>query len=236
MRCIKYSQNIPNGCGNQILGFSPAFAAEETWQRVSLSKQMLVRIYLILLSGPWILLLSEVSGSDIPGGAFCCFKTFLGLYFSFHLWLNDSLTLQGTVNVFIWGSAMTQHYGFYPEAGGSLDVSCRYLIATYNTQRAAVQIRGHRRSCRSVDERIWLLWKQVKAPIDTTYGSWVLAGCWGILSARNISCNVKWLLSDLLLCFQKGKIIFWKMFTITVLLDRFSQPQEMNEGLSCLIY
>lgn len=140
---------------------------------------MLVRIYLILLLGPRILLLSEVSGSDIPGGAFCCFQTFLDLYFSFHLWLNDSLTLQGTVavNVFMRGSAVTQHCGFYPEAGGSLDVSCRYLIATYNTQRAAVQSRGHGWSCRSVDERIWLLWKQVKAPIDMTYGSWVLAGC-----------------------------------------------------------
>lgn len=54
-------------------------------------------------------------------------------------------------------------------------------------------------------------------------------------SVRNISCDVKRLLSDLLLCFQKGKIIFWKMFTITVLLDRFLQPEEMIEGSSCLI-
>lgn len=75
---------------------------------------------------------------------------------------------------------MTQHYGFYPEAGGSLRVSCRYLIATYNTQRGAVQIRGQGWSCRSVDERIWLLWKQVKAGINRSYRSWVLAGCRGI--------------------------------------------------------
>jgi len=76
---------------------------------------------------------------------------------------------------------MTQHCSFYPEAGGSLDVSCRYLIATYNTQRSAAQIRGQGWSCRSVDERIWLLWKQVKAGINMSYGSWVLAGRHGIL-------------------------------------------------------
>lgn len=73
------------------------------------------------------------------------------------------------------------YYGFYPEAGGSLDVSCRYLIAMYNTQRGAVQLRGRGWDCRAVDERIWLLWKQLKAGINISYGSWVLAGCCGIL-------------------------------------------------------
>jgi len=30
---------------------------------------------------------------------------------------------------------VTQRYGFYPVADGSLDVSCSYLIAAYNAQR-----------------------------------------------------------------------------------------------------
>lgn len=40
---------------------------------------------------------------------------------------------------------MTQHYGFYPGAAGSLDVSCSYLIALYDTQRGTVWIRGQER-------------------------------------------------------------------------------------------
>lgn len=53
---------------------------------------------------------------------------------------------------------------------------------------------------------------------------------------RNLSCNVKKLLSDLLLCFQKGRMIFWKTFTIVILLDCFLQPEEMDGRLSCPIY
>lgn len=53
---------------------------------------------------------------------------------------------------------------------------------------------------------------------------------------RNISCNVKQLLSGLLLCFQKDRMIFWTMLTIVVLLDWFLQPEEMDKGFSCPIY
>lgn len=53
---------------------------------------------------------------------------------------------------------------------------------------------------------------------------------------RNISCNVKQLLSDLLLCLQKGRMMFWKTMTVVVLLDWIFQPEEMDKGLSCPIY
>lgn len=51
---------------------------------------------------------------------------------------------------------------------------------------------------------------------------------------RNILCNIKQLLSDLLLRFQEGRLLFWKTL-IGILLDWLLQPEEMDKGWSCLI-
>lgn len=75
MRCIKYSQNNPDSCGVQYSRSSSAFTVEEAWEYVFFSSQTLGSVSLILLLGPLILLLSEVSGSVIAGSVFCCFKT-----------------------------------------------------------------------------------------------------------------------------------------------------------------
>lgn len=181
MSCIQYSQNNPDSSGDWYSGFSSAFTLEEAWKCVFFSNQTLVSISLILLLGPWILLLSGVSGSAIPGGVFFCFKTkkksFLDLSFSFHVWINDSFNparhcRKSTLIFSSGGLPCPSGYGFYPEAGGGLDVNCCYLIAVYNTQRGTGWIRGQGWSYRSVDGRIWLLWKQVKAGINTSYSGW----------------------------------------------------------------
>lgn len=50
---------------------------------------------------------------------------------------------------------------------------------------------------------------------------------------RNIACNVKQLLSGLLLCFQKGRVMFWKTFTIVALLDWFYRQKTQRRV--CLV-
>lgn len=82
---------------------------------------------------------------------------------------------------FVWDSAVTQHYGSYPAAGGSLDVSCGYLIAMYNSQRAPSRSEVRDGAADWSMKRIWLLWKQAKAEIHMSYSSWVLAEHCGIL-------------------------------------------------------
>lgn len=157
MRCIKYPQNIPNSCGEQCSGFSSAFAAAATWKCVFLSKKTLGRIYLILLLGPWFLLQSEVSGSDIPGGTFCCFKTFLDFSFGFHLWLNDSLPLQGTAEEarYFFRLGFCRDPALWLLPSGWWKSGCQLWLSDSHVQfpESTEQIRGQGWSCRSVDEK-----------------------------------------------------------------------------------
>lgn len=53
---------------------------------------------------------------------------------------------------------------------------------------------------------------------------------------RNISCHIEQLTSDLWFCVQKGGMVFWKTFTVVVLLDWFLQMEEIDRGLSFPMY
>lgn len=68
-------------------------------------------------------------------GVFCIaskpFWTFLLAFISVNWLLQD----RKSIFIFVSGSAVTRCFGFYPVAGGSLDVSCSYLITAYNAQR-----------------------------------------------------------------------------------------------------
>lgn len=181
MRCIKYSQNNPDSCGDQYSGFSSAFRGRKWGLKMCISFKPNTSK---CKSDPALGTMNFITEWSIW---FChsrgCFlllqnkKSFLDLSFSFHLWLNDSFNparhcRKSTLIFSSGGLPCPSGYGFYPEAGGSLDVNCCYLIAVYNTQRGAGWIRGQGWSYRSVDERIWLLWKQVKAGINTSYSGW----------------------------------------------------------------
>lgn len=175
MRCIKYSQNNPDRFGDWYSGFSSALRG---------GLKMCISFKLSVWSCVWDhefyywgkrLVLPFQGVFSIASKQKK--KSFLGLSFSFHLWLNDSFNparhcRKSTLIFSSGGLPCPSGSGFYPEARGSLDVNCCYLIAVYNTLRGAGRIRGQGWSHRSVDERIWLLWKQVKAGINTTYSGW----------------------------------------------------------------
>lgn len=173
-------------------------------------------------------------------------KSFLDLSFSFHIWINGSFNpaRHCRKSTLIFSSAMPPWLWLLPRGWGRLDVSCRYLIAVYNTQRGPGQIRGQgwaadpsMKESGCCESRL----KQGSAQAAEA-GNWWLLVVFSRFQAekirefcRNILCSIRQLLSDLLLCFEEGRMFFWKTLT-AILLGWFYQPEELDKGWSCLTY
>lgn len=96
------------------------------------------------------------------------------------------------------------------------------------------------------DERVRLLWQQVIAGINVSYGDCILAGQCGVLQVSGDSedqrISQEYFMSHrtahvrLTFFVQKGGMVFWKTFTVVVLLDWFLQMEEIDRGLSFPMY
>lgn len=71
----------------------------------------------------------------IPRGYFALLQNLFGPFFWLSSLVNWLLQDRKSILIFVLGSVVAQCFGFYPVAGGSLDVSCSYLITAYNAQR-----------------------------------------------------------------------------------------------------